>query len=117
MEGQADDADDVVRIQPQAFQVGAPAQREEILDQSGPQHDHARHQRECVEAADDGHHEDAGLQVGRQARSPMQLIHELPDAALPDRVHLQSAVGFLARRKRRAGAGRPACSAGFLPVQ
>ncbi|KAG1391079.1 hypothetical protein G6F59_014998 [Rhizopus arrhizus] len=117
MKGQADDADDVVRIQPQAFQIGAPAQREEILDPGGPQHDHTRHQSKRVEAADDGHHQDAGLQVGRKAGGAMQLIHELPDAALPDRVHLQSAVGFLARRKRRAGAGRLACSPRFLPVQ
>ncbi len=88
-EGQREHADHVVRVLPQALEVAAHAQREQVLQQHRRVGHHAGHQRQPVQHAH--HAEQVGAEGARQACGEVQVVEEI-DEAHPLRQLLQGAV-------------------------
>ena len=59
VERQAQHADDVVRVLPEALEIASGAQREQVLRQSGQVDDETGYQRDAVQQADHAHQPDA----------------------------------------------------------
>ncbi len=94
VEWQAGEPDQVVRIEPEAFDIGTDAQHQQVLDQRWQQDDHAGHQRQRIQQCHDADDRLGQRQRQRQAAVAVDLIDECAGrpGLLEGAVHLPALV-------------------------